>query len=106
MRIGIPREVKDGEFRVALTPRGVAALRNVVVEPGAGAGVGFSDAQYVEAGATIGDAWACELVVKVKELQPAEYARPRRGQTIFGFQHFAPDRELLDGALATGASVI
>src|ERR671935_33897 len=63
MRIGIPREVKDGEFRVALTPRGVAALRDVVVEPGAGLSVGYSDAQYVAAGATLGDAWACELVV-------------------------------------------
>src|SRR5437763_4011846 len=102
MRIGIPREVKDGEFRVALTPRGVAALRNVVVEPGAGLGVGYSDAQYTAAGATLGDAWACDLVVKVKELQPPEYARARRGQTIFGFQHFAPDPGLLAAALATG----
>jgi alanine dehydrogenase len=106
MRIGIPREVKDGEFRVALTPRGVAALRNVVVEPGAGADVGFSDAQYAAAGATLGDAWQCDLVVKVKELQPAEYAKARRGQTVFGFQHFAPDPELLDAALATGATFI
>jgi len=106
MRIGIPREVKDGEFRVALTPRGVAALRNVVLEPGAGLGVGFSDAEYAAAGATLGDAWQCELVVKVKELQPAEYARPRRGQTVFGFQHFAPDPELLDAALASGATFI
>src|ERR671934_1748820 len=106
MRIGIPREVKDGEFRVALAPRGVAALRDVVVEPGAGLSVGYSDAQYVAAGATLGDAWACELVVKVKELQPAEYAKPRRGQTIFGFQHFAPDAQLLDAALASGASFI
>jgi alanine dehydrogenase len=106
MRIGVPREVKDGEFRVALTPRGVAAFSNVVIEPGAGLGVGFSDAQYVAAGATLGDAWACELVVKVKELQPTEYAKPRRGQTIFGFQHFAPDPELLDAALATGATFV
>ena len=106
MRIGIPREVKDGEFRVALTPRGVAALSNVVIEPAAGAGVGFSDEQYVAAGATIGDAWACELVVKVKELQPPEYAKPRRGQTLFGFQHFAPDPELLEAALKSGATFI
>ena len=106
MRIGIPREVKDGEFRVALTPRGVAALRDVVVEPGAGRGVGFSDAEYAAAGAALGDAWTCELVVKVKELQPAEYSKPRRGQTVFGFQHFAPHPELLDAALATGATFI
>jgi len=106
MRIGIAREVKDGEFRVALTPAGVAQLTDVTVERGAGLGVGFSDEDYVRAGATLGDAWQCELVVKVKELQPAEYAKPRRGQTIFGFQHFAPDPELLEAALATGATFI
>jgi alanine dehydrogenase len=106
MRIGIPREVKDGEFRVALTPSGVAKLSNVVVERGAGSGAGFSDEDYAEAGATIGDAWNCELVVKVKELQPDEYRRPRRGQTVFGFQHFAPQPPLLDAALASGATFI
>ena len=106
MRIGIPREVKDGEFRVALTPDGVCALSNVVVEPGAGSGVGFTDADYVRAGAALGSAWDCELVVKVKELQPSEYDKPRRGQTIFGFQHFGPDPELLDAALASGARFI
>src|SRR5207249_9992708 len=86
MRIGVPREIKDGEFRVALTPAAVSQLTEVTVEPGAGAGVGFSDADYVAAGATLGDAWDCELVVKVKELQPPEYRKPRRAQTIFGFQ--------------------
>jgi alanine dehydrogenase len=106
MRIGIPREIKDGEFRVALTPSAVASLDDVVVEPNAGAGVGFSDAQYLAAGATLGDPWSCELVVKVKELQPPEYGKPRRGQTVFGFQHFAPDPELLDAALASGATFI
>src|SRR6185369_2591249 len=106
MRIGVPREVKDGEFRVALTPAGVRALPDVVVERGAGSGVGFSDDDYVSAGATLGDPWDCELVVKVKELQEAEYGRPRRGQTVFGFQHFGPDPELLDAALASGATFI
>ena len=106
MRIGVPREIKDGEFRVALTPAAVAQLTNVVVEPGAGLGVGFGDEEYTRAGATIGDPWQCELLVKVKELQPPEYARPRPGQTIFGFQHFAPDPELLDAALASGATFI
>ena len=106
MRIGIPREVKDGEFRVALTPGAVAVLSDVVVEPGAGIGVGFGDEDYQRAGATIGNAWDCELVVKVKELQPPEYTKPRRGQTIFGFQHFGPDPELLDAALASGARFI
>jgi len=110
MRIGLPKETKDGEQRVALTPAGAAALaragHEVVFEPGAGAGVGFGDEAYSGAGAAPGDAWACELVVKVKELQPAEYARPRRGQTVFGFQHFGPEPALLEAALASGASFI
>ena len=106
MRIGIPREVKDGEHRVALSPDAVRALPNVVLEPGAGTGVGFSDDDYRKAGATLGDAWDCELVVKVKELQESEYRKPRAGQTLFSFQHFGPDPELLDAALASGATFI
>ena len=106
MRIGIPREVKDGEQRVALSPHAVGSLKQVIVEPGAGEGVGFSDAEYQQAGATLGDPWDCELVVKVKELQKSEYAKPRRGQTVFAFQHFGPDPELLDAALASGATFI
>ncbi len=106
MRIGLPREIKDGEFRVALTPTGVGALRaaghEVVVEPGAGAGAGFADADYAAAG----DAWDCGLVVKVKELQEPEYRRPRAGQTVFGFQHFGPEPALLDAALASGATFV
>lgn len=78
----------------------------MVIEPGAGAGVGFSDDDYGKAGAILGDPWQCELVVKVKELQESEYAKPRRGQTVFGFQHFGPDPELLDAALASGATFI
>jgi alanine dehydrogenase len=106
MRIGIPREVKDGEYRVSLTPSGVRDLSGVVVEPGAGLGVGFTDEAYAKAGAKLGDAWDCELVVKVKELQESEYGKPRPGQTVFGFQHFGPDPELLDAALASGATFI
>ena len=106
MRIGIPREVKDGEARVALTPSGVKSFSQVVVEPGAGLGVGFSDGEYVAAGAQLGEAWDCELVVKVKELQESEYGKPRAGQTVFGFQHFGPDPELLDAALASGATFV
>lgn len=105
MRIGIPREVKDGEFRVALSPRAIRGLP-VVVEPGAGAGVGFSDDEYRQAGATLGDPWQCDLVVKVKELQESEYSKPRAGQIVFGFQHFGPHPELLDTALASGATFI
>jgi alanine dehydrogenase len=106
MRIGVPREIKDGEFRVALTPRAVSQLREVVVEPGAGIGVGFTDADYAAAGAMLGDAWDCELVVKVKELQPPEYRKPWPGQIVFGFQQFAVEPELLDAALASGATFI
>jgi alanine dehydrogenase len=106
MRIGIPREVKDGESRVALSPQGICSLKNVIVEPGAGLGVGFADDEYVKAGAKLGDAWDCELVVKVKELQESEYLKPRPGQTIFAFQHFGPDARLLDAALASGATFI
>ena len=110
MRIGIPREVKDGEFRVALTPQGVASLvqagHEVVVESHAGSGVGFPDELFSKAKASIGDPWECELVVKVKELQESEYRKPRPGQTVFGFQHFGPDPALLDAALACGATFI
>lgn len=110
MRVGLPRELKDGEQRVALTPAGAAAMvragHAVVFEPGAGAGVGFSDQAYARAGAVPGDAWGCELLVKVKELQRAEHAKPRRGQTVFGFQHFGPEPALLDAALASGATFV
>ena len=106
MRVGIPRELKRGESRVALTPSAVASLSGVVVEPGAGAGVGFSDDAYVQAGARLGDAWDCELIVKVKELQPAEYRKPRRGQTVLAFDQFAVDRALREAALASGATFI
>ena len=108
MRVGLPREIKDGEFRVALTPMGVSALvragHQVVVETGAGAGIGFPDQEY--SGAKFGDPWSCELVVKVKELQEPEYRKPRPGQTVFSFQHFGPEPALLDAALASGATFI
>jgi alanine dehydrogenase len=106
MRIGIPREIKDGEYRVALTPSAVAQLQGVVLEPGAGAGVGFSDAQYVQAGATLGDAWSCELIVKVKEVLPSEFGRARRGQTICGFHQLSAEPEQLEAALASGATYL
>lgn len=76
------------------------------MERDAGIVVGFSDDEYRSAGATLGDPWECELVVKVKELQEAEYRKPRPGQIVFGFQHFGPDPELLGAALASGATFI
>lgn len=110
MRIGLPREVKDGEFRVALTPVEVRALcaagHAVIVEPGAGAGIGIADEAYAGAGASLGAAWHCELVVKVKELQEPEYRKPRPGQVLFGFQHFGPEPDLLEAALASGATFV
>ncbi len=114
MRIGVPREIKDGEFRVALTPQGVGELvqagHELVVECGAGAAVGFGDEAYAAAGAHLcagpDAAWDCALIVKVKELQPPEYCRPRAGQTLFCFQHFGPAPALLDAALASGATFV
>ncbi|MGD9953400.1 MAG: alanine dehydrogenase [Burkholderiales bacterium] len=110
MHIGLPKEIKDGEFRVGLTPAGVAAAvragHAVTVQAGAGADSGFADEDYQRAGARPGDPWEVELVVKVKELQPAEYARPRPGQIVFCFQHFAPDKALLEAALQSGATYV
>ena len=105
MRIGIPREVKDGEHRVALSPGAINGL-DVVVEPGAGVGVGFADEDYRRAGASLGDPWQCDLVVKVKEIQPAEYRKPRPGQIVCGFHQFAAEPEQLDAALASGATFV
>ena len=110
MRIGLPREIKDGEFRVALTPAGAAALvragHQLVIEPDLGVAAGFADREYEDAGATVGNPWDAELVVKVKELQEAEYRLPRKGQTLFSFQHFGPEPALVDAALASGATFI
>jgi len=113
VHIGLPREIKNGECRAGLTPQGVAALASaghtVSVEAGAGAGSGFDDEAYVRAGAGMvspGAVWEAELVVKVKELQPPEYPRVRRGQILFCFQHLAPEPALLDALLAAGASCI
>ena len=113
MRIGVPREIKDGERRVGLTPHGAAVLAGdghaIVVEHGAGRAVGLDDAAYVAAGAELGDAdavWACDCVVKVKEIQPTEYARLRRGVLVLAFAQLNRDPLLLDAVLAAGTRVI
>ena len=112
MILGIPKEIKVLEARVALTPAGAQALveagHQVLVEATAGDGSGFPDAEYVAAGATVledaNDIWAqAEMIVKVKEPQPVEIARARPGQTIFTYFHFAADRALTEGLLASGA---
>jgi len=115
MKIGIPKEIKTNENRVALVPAGAAALvadgHTVTVETGAGLGSGFSDAQYLAAGAHIArdaDAvWAAaELIVKVKEPIEPECPRIRSGQTLFTYFHFAASEQLTRAHLASGATCI
>jgi alanine dehydrogenase len=104
LRLGVPREVKTHEYRVGLTPTAVRELvargHEVLVESDAGAGIGASDSAYEKAGARIGDPWSAELVVKVKEPQPAERRKLREGQVLFTYLHLAPDpalaKDLLD----------
>ena len=114
MRIGIPKEIKNHEYRVGVTPDGtrdlVAAGHTVCVQAGAGAAVGYADDPYRQAGATVVDdaraAYDCELIIKVKELQPAEYALTHAGQMFYCYQHFAPDPPLLKAMLDRGISGI
>jgi len=115
MRIGVPKEIKVHEYRVGLVPAGVrelaAAGHEIFIESGAGAGVGIDDAQYRAAGANIAqDAAAifarAELVVKVKEPQPAECALLRPGQMLFTYLHLAADPAQAQGLLKSGATAI
>jgi alanine dehydrogenase len=101
--VGLPKEIKDNEYRVGLTPAGVRALTDaghkVVVERNAGEGSGFENELYERAGATIlesaDDVWAeGEMIVKVKEPIVPEYPRMREGQLLFTYLHLAPDHEL------------
>jgi alanine dehydrogenase len=105
MRIGTPKEIKDNENRVGLTPTGVATLRaaghDVIVERGAGGGCDFSDTDYVASGATLAsaaEAWSAELVVKVKEPLDAEYGQ-LRGQIVLTYFHLAGASPALTTAL-------
>jgi alanine dehydrogenase len=115
MRIGVPREIKTNEFRVALRPVGAEVLtrdgHEVWVERGAGEGSGFPDAAYEESGARVVDSVErlfaeCEMIVKVKEPLPQEIARIRPGQLVFTYFHFAASRELTEGFLATRAVAV
>jgi len=115
MKIGVPKEIKANECRVALVPAGVEALvaagHSVWIESGAGLGSGFSDEQYSSVGAHISpdadSTWAvAELIVKVKEPIRAEWPRMRAGQTLFTYFHFAADRELTQAHLDSGATCI
>ena len=115
MRVGVPKEIKDHEYRVGLVPSSVAELvrhgHEVLVERGAGLGAGLDDDLYIAAGARIAlDADAvfadAELVVKVKEPLPAERTRLRRGQVLFTYLHLAPDPEQTRALLASGVTAI
>lgn len=108
MNIGLPKEIKDNEYRVGLTPAGVRALTDaghrVLVENDAGEGSGFEDALYKRAGAAIigsaDDVWAeGDMIVKVKEPIAPEYPRMREGQLLFTYLHLAPDNELTEQLL-------
>jgi alanine dehydrogenase len=115
MRVGVPKEIKRDEYRVAMLPVGVEELtrrgHTVLVEAGAGLGSGLPDTAYVRHGAqTVDSAEAlfadADLIVKVKEPQPVEIGRLRRGQTVFTYFHFAADRRLTEAVLATGATAV
>lgn len=114
MHIGIPREIKNHEYRVALTPEGARVLteagHRVSVETGAGSEAGFSDAAYRVAGATVvatpDQVWTADLVVKVKEPQPDEVAWLRDGQLLFCYLHLAAAPELARALMARGVTAI
>lgn len=113
MIIGVPKEIKEQEFRVALLPSAAYQLvqrgHQVLVERDAGAGAGFPDTEYTKAGATILDDHAgvfsrAEMIVKVKEPRPSEYPLLRSGQILFTYLHLAASRSLTDGLLTAGVT--
>ncbi|MFA5988668.1 MAG: alanine dehydrogenase [Sphingomonas sp.] len=115
MRVGIPREIKNHEYRVGLTPPSVAELvgagHEVVVESGAGAGIDFDDAAYIEAGArivaTAAETFAAaDMIVKVKEPQPGEIAMLEARHTLFTYLHLAADKAQAQGLMKSGATCI
>ena len=114
MKIGVAKEIKTDEYRVALTPAGARELgqrgHDVVVETGAGAGSAFSDAAYDAAGARIGsvdEVWAdAELLLKVKEPIRAEYGRLREGLVLFTYLHIAADEPLTRALLESGITAV
>jgi alanine dehydrogenase len=115
MIVGVPREIKADEYRVAMLPVGVEELsqrgHTVLIESGAGLGSGLTDAQYEAAGATLVSGpdgiWArSDLIVKVKEPQRSEWPLLRHGQVVFTYFHFAADRALTEGLIASGITAI
>ena len=115
MRIGCPKEIKNREYRVGLTPESAKELvkhgHEVWVESGAGLGIGASDGEYKAAGAVVRDDAAalfaeCEMIVKVKEPQPGELAMLREGQILYTYLHLAPDPEQTKGLVASGVTAV
>jgi alanine dehydrogenase len=115
VKIGVPKEVKTHEYRVGLTPAGARELalhgHSVLVEHNAAAGIGISDDAYRAAGAAVVDSAAevfasADLIVKVKEPQPAEIAMLRQGQVLFTYLHLAADKAQTVGLMRTGATCI
>jgi alanine dehydrogenase len=115
MLIGVPKEIKNHEYRVGLTPSSVRELvfngHKVLVETTAGMGIGFDDATYQAAGATIVNSAAeifgqAEMIVKVKEPQPGECKMLRKGQLLYTYLHLAPDPEQTEGLLKSGCTAI
>jgi alanine dehydrogenase len=113
--VGIPKEVKNNEFRVSTTPAGVHSLviagHTVFVEKNAGTGSAITDAEFVKAGATILDTadevWAkSEMIIKVKEPVTEEYHRMRKGQILFTYLHLAASRECTDALITSGVTAI
>ena len=115
MLIGLPKEIKNHEYRVGLTPASVRELtahgHQVLVQTGAGAAIGLSDEQYLAAGATLApDAQLvfakADMIVKVKEPQPQECAMLRPGQILYTYLHLAPDPEQTAALVKSGAICI
>ncbi len=114
MIIGVPKEIKNNENRVAMTPAGVDALvkagHEVLIETNAGVGSGFENAAYQQTGAKIVDtaqeAWAAEMVMKVKEPLPSEYGYFRKGLVLFTYLHLAAEPELAQALVESGVTAI
>lgn len=115
MIIGVPKEIKEQEYRVALLPSGAYQLakrgHQVVVERGAGIGAGFPDVEYLQAGSELVDSHAAvferaELIVKVKEPLPSEFELLRREQILFTYLHLAADRALTEALMKSGATCL
>jgi alanine dehydrogenase len=115
MIVGVPKEIKPDEYRVAMVPAGVEELtrsgHTVLIQSGAGLGSGITDEQYAENGAKIvasaAEVWKrAELIVKVKEPLPEEWPHLRTGQTVFTYFHFAADENLTRAVLQSGITAI